>query len=37
MGDSEDIADGICFLLSDQAKFVNGTELAIDGGWATYA
>jgi len=28
----EDIANAICFLASDDAGFVTGTELVVDGG-----
>jgi NAD(P)-dependent dehydrogenase (short-subunit alcohol dehydrogenase family) len=31
-GSSEDIAAGVVFLASDEARFVTGTELVIDGG-----
>jgi NAD(P)-dependent dehydrogenase (short-subunit alcohol dehydrogenase family) len=30
LGEAEDIAQGILYLASDEAKFVNGTELVID-------
>jgi len=33
MGDPEDIARGALYLCSDEAKYVTGAELAIDGGW----
>jgi 3(or 17)beta-hydroxysteroid dehydrogenase len=33
MGEPEDIAYGILFLASDEAKFVTGSELVIDGGY----
>ena len=33
MGDPDDIAWGIVYLASDEAKFVTGTELVIDGGY----
>jgi NAD(P)-dependent dehydrogenase (short-subunit alcohol dehydrogenase family) len=36
MGDPEDIADAICFLISDEAKFICGAELTVDGGWTTF-
>jgi NAD(P)-dependent dehydrogenase (short-subunit alcohol dehydrogenase family) len=32
MGEPEDIAPGILYLASDDARFVTGTELVIDGG-----
>ncbi|MEM7514033.1 MAG: SDR family oxidoreductase, partial [Bacteroidota bacterium] len=28
-----DIAEGVLFLLSDQAKHINGQTITIDGGW----
>jgi NAD(P)-dependent dehydrogenase (short-subunit alcohol dehydrogenase family) len=33
VGEPEDIAHGILFLASDEAKFVTGSELVIDGGY----
>jgi NAD(P)-dependent dehydrogenase (short-subunit alcohol dehydrogenase family) len=33
VGEPEDIAYGIAYLASDQAKFVTGSELVIDGGY----
>lgn len=33
LGDPEDIAAGAAYLASDDAKFVTGAELAIDGGY----
>lgn len=33
MGSMDDMAGPICFLLSDLASFVNGEDLAIDGGY----
>lgn len=33
MGEAQDIADAILFLASDQAKFINGSSLIVDGGW----
>ena len=29
----DDIASGVLYLASDEARFVTGAELAIDGGW----
>ena len=31
-GDPEEIANGICFLASDEASYITGAELLIDGG-----
>lgn len=36
MGDPEDIVEAICFLISDEAKFICGAELTVDGGWTTF-
>lgn len=33
VGDPEDIAFGIIYLASDEAKFITGSELVIDGGY----
>jgi NAD(P)-dependent dehydrogenase (short-subunit alcohol dehydrogenase family) len=33
MGDPDDIAMGVVYLASDEAKFVTGAELVIDGGY----
>ena len=35
MGEPADIAYGSLYLASDEAKYVSGTELVIDGAWAT--
>jgi len=32
-GESEDVAFGVLYLASDEASFVTGSELVIDGGW----
>jgi NAD(P)-dependent dehydrogenase (short-subunit alcohol dehydrogenase family) len=34
MGTAEEVANGVIFLASDQASFITGAQLAIDGGWA---
>jgi len=33
MGEPDDVAYGILYLASDEAKYVTGSELVIDGGW----
>jgi 3(or 17)beta-hydroxysteroid dehydrogenase len=33
LGDPDDIAYGVVYLASDEAKFITGTELIIDGGY----
>lgn len=33
IGEPDDIANGILYLSSDEAKFVTGSELVIDGGY----
>jgi NAD(P)-dependent dehydrogenase (short-subunit alcohol dehydrogenase family) len=33
MAEPEEVAQGICWLLSDEASFVTGTELFVDGGF----
>lgn len=35
IGEPDDIAFGVLYLVSDEAKFVTGTELIIDGGYTT--
>jgi len=32
IGKPEDLANAICFIASDEAKFINGTTLVVDGG-----
>ena len=32
MGDGRDTANAALFLASDEARFITGTELAVDGG-----
>lgn len=34
-GTAEDAANAVVFLLSDEARFINGQVLAVDGGWTT--
>jgi NAD(P)-dependent dehydrogenase (short-subunit alcohol dehydrogenase family) len=33
-GDSTDIAEAVCFLASDRARFISGQKLDVDGGYA---
>ncbi len=33
MGEPKDIAEGVVFLISDESKFMTGSELVIDGGY----
>lgn len=33
IGSPEEVAESICFLLSDQASFITGIDLVVDGGW----
>jgi glucose 1-dehydrogenase/3-oxoacyl-[acyl-carrier protein] reductase len=33
MGQPEDVAAAVSFLLSDDASFITGTQLVVDGGW----
>jgi NAD(P)-dependent dehydrogenase (short-subunit alcohol dehydrogenase family) len=34
VGEPEEVADAVVFLCSDQASFVTGTDLAVDGGYS---
>jgi meso-butanediol dehydrogenase/(S,S)-butanediol dehydrogenase/diacetyl reductase len=34
-GTTEDVANAIFFLASDQGSYINGQSLALDGGWST--
>jgi NAD(P)-dependent dehydrogenase (short-subunit alcohol dehydrogenase family) len=33
MGNAEDISPVVVFLLSDEAKYITGQNIAVDGGW----
>ncbi|MGV9269398.1 glucose 1-dehydrogenase [Kitasatospora sp. NPDC003701] len=35
VGEAPEIATAVVYLLSDDASYVNGAELAVDGGWTT--
>jgi NAD(P)-dependent dehydrogenase (short-subunit alcohol dehydrogenase family) len=32
-GKVEDIASAVCYLVSDEAGYVNGHTMVVDGGW----
>jgi NAD(P)-dependent dehydrogenase (short-subunit alcohol dehydrogenase family) len=32
MGDGRDVANAVLFLASDEARFITGTEIVVDGG-----
>lgn len=36
IGKPEDVANGVAFLSSDEASWITGTTLFIDGGWTVY-
>lgn len=36
MGDPEDVANAICFLISPEAYYISGAALTVDGGWTTF-
>lgn len=36
IGEAEDIAQAICFLISDEARFICGADLTVDGGWTSF-
>jgi NAD(P)-dependent dehydrogenase (short-subunit alcohol dehydrogenase family) len=33
IGTVEEVASAICYLASDEASFITGAVLAVDGGW----
>jgi meso-butanediol dehydrogenase/(S,S)-butanediol dehydrogenase/diacetyl reductase len=36
-GTPEDIGDAAVFLASDEAEFITGANLAVDGGWLAHS
>ncbi len=32
-GDAQEVANAVMFLSSDQASFITGTDIAVDGGY----
>jgi NAD(P)-dependent dehydrogenase (short-subunit alcohol dehydrogenase family) len=34
LGTAEEVANLVCFLLSDESRYMTGSELAVDGGCA---
>ena len=36
MGDAEDIARTIMFLIDDESKYINGAQVTVDGGWTSF-
>ncbi|MDR1766257.1 MAG: SDR family oxidoreductase [Lachnospiraceae bacterium] len=36
LGEPVEIANAIMFLLSDEAGFINGAEITVDGGWGSF-
>ena len=36
LGDPSDVAAAVSFLASDQASYISGINLMVDGGWMAY-
>ena len=36
MGEPEDVANAILFLISEEAWYISGAQLTVDGGWCTF-
>ena len=36
LGDVEDVANAVAWLISDQARYITGETLVVDGGWCAY-
>jgi NAD(P)-dependent dehydrogenase (short-subunit alcohol dehydrogenase family) len=36
LGEPADVAAAVAFLASDQATFISGVNLMVDGGWMAY-
>jgi len=36
LGEPDDVASAVAFLASDQASYISGINLLVDGGWMAY-
>jgi NAD(P)-dependent dehydrogenase (short-subunit alcohol dehydrogenase family) len=36
LGLPDDVAPAVAFLASDEAGFITGTQITVDGGWVAY-